>query len=198
MPFRFTRLDIPDVILIEPTVFPDGRGFFMETYKHSDFARCGIAQSFVQENQSLSTRFTLRGLHFQKRPRAQGKLVHVLHGEVFDVAVDIRKGSPNYGKWIGTNLSAENRRMLYLPPGFAHGFCVLTEEASTMYLLTEEYAPECEAGIRWNDTDLSIQWPINEPILSARDRQWPPFREVDSGFVYDDATQSAEGKSKEK
>jgi dTDP-4-dehydrorhamnose 3,5-epimerase len=191
VPFRFTPLEIPEVILIEPTVFPDQRGFFMETYKRSDFAHYGIAQVFVQENQSLSTRFTLRGLHYQKRPKDQGKLVRVVHGEVFDVAVDVRKGSPTRGKWVGTNLSAQNKRMLYIPPGFAHGFCVLSDEASTLYMVTEEYAPECERGILWNDTDLSIRWPINEPILAARDREWPPLREVDTGFVYNDAPEIA-------
>lgn len=190
MAFRFTRLEIPDIILIEPAVFPDGRGFFMETYKRSDFADHGIPQVFVQENQSLSNRFTLRGLHYQKRPKAQGKIVRVVQGEIFDVAVDIRKGSPMRGKWIGTILSAQNKRMLYIPPWCAHGFCVLSEEASTLYLVTEEYAPECEGGIRWNDPDLSIRWPINKPILSARDREWPPLREADTGFVYEDAPES--------
>lgn len=190
MAFRFTRLKIPDVILVEPAVFPDGRGFFMETYKRSDFGRHGIEQVFVQENQSLSSRFTLRGLHYQKRPKAQGKLVRVAQGEVFDVAVDIRKGSPMCGKWVGMILSAQNKRMLYIPPGFAHGFCVLSEEASTLYLVTEEYAPECEGGIRWNDPNLSIQWPVNEPILSARDREWPPLSEADTSFVYEDALEN--------
>jgi dTDP-4-dehydrorhamnose 3,5-epimerase len=189
VPFRFTRLEMPDVILIEPTVFADQRGFFMETYKRSDFREHGISQMFVQENESVSSQFTLRGLHYQKRPKAQGKLVRVAHGEVFDVAVDVRKGSPTRGKWVGTNLSAQNKRMLYIPPGFAHGFCVLSEEARLLYLVTEEYAPECELGIRWNDTDLSIQWPTNEPILSARDRDWPSLREVESEFVYYDAAE---------
>lgn len=187
MPFRFTRLEIPDVILIEPALFSDGRGFFMETYKRSDFADHGITGDFVQENQSLSTRFTLRGLHYQKRPKAQAKLVRVVEGEVFDVAVDIRKGSPTRGKWVGTTLSSRNKRMLYIPSWCAHGFCVLSEEASTLYLVSEEYAPECEGGIRWNDTDLSIGWPVHEPILSARDCEWPPLREADTGFVFEGA-----------
>ena len=186
MPFRFTRLEIPEVILIEPKVFPDGRGFFMETFKHSDFADHGITQLFVQENQSQSSRFILRGLHYQKRPKAQGKLVRVVSGEIFDVAVDMRKGSPTYGRWIGRMLSGENRRMLYIPPWCAHGFCVLSEEAGVVYMVTEEYAPEYEGGILWNDADLSIKWPVDEPVVSERDRAWPPLRQNDAGFVYED------------
>lgn len=187
MPFRFTRLEIPEVILIEPRVFPDERGFFMETYKQSEFAAHGITEVFVQANQSLSSRRILRGLHYQKCPKAQGKLVRVVSGEVFDVAVDIRKGSPTYGKWVGTMLSAQNKQMLYIPPWCAHGFCVLSEEAGTLYMATEEYAPECEAGILWNDADVSVQWPIDDPILSVRDRAWPPLREADIDFVYEGA-----------
>ena len=185
MPFSFTRLDIPEVILIEPKVFPDGRGFFMETFKHSDFSEHGIEQLFVQENQSQSLRSIVRGLHFQRRPRAQGKLVRVLSGEIFDVAVDIRRGSPSFGKWIGIRLSGENKKMLYIPPWCAHGFCVISEEASVVYMVTEEYAPECEGGILWSDPDLSIQWPIEEAVVSERDQVWPRLREAETGFVYE-------------
>ncbi len=183
MPFPFTTLEIPEIVLIEPKVFPDERGFFMETYKHSDFVAHGIAESFVQENHSRSSKRILRGLHYQKRPKAQGKLVRVISGEVFDVAVDIRRGSPTYGKWIGMMLSRQNKRMLYLPPWCAHGLCVLSDEAEIVYKVTEEYAPEYEAGILWNDSDLGIQWPIEDPILSDRDRAWPTFREAGNDFV---------------
>lgn len=184
MPFRFTTLEIPEIVLIEPKVFPDERGFFMETYKHSDFVAHGIAESFVQENHSHSSNRILRGLHYQKRPKTQGKLVRVISGEVFDVAVDIRRGSPTYGKWIGMMLSGQNKRMLYLPPWCAHGFYVLSDEAEIVYKVTEEYAPEYEAGIMWDDSDLGIQWPIEDPILSDRDSAWPTFREADNDFVH--------------
>ena len=185
MPFRFSRLEISEVVLIEPDVFLDERGFFMETYKYSEFAAHGIKDPFVQENHSRSSGRILRGLHYQRRPKAQGKLVRAVSGEVFDVAVDLRKGSPMYGKWVGMVLSAENKRMLYVPPWCAHGFCVLSEEAEVLYKVTEEYAPEYEAGILWNDSGLGIHWPINDPILSPRDRAWPAFKEADNDFVYE-------------
>ena len=156
MPFNFTRLAIPDVILIEPRTFPDERGFFMESYKYSEFSAFGIKERFVQDNHSRSVKGVLRGLHYQKHPKAQGKLVRVVVGEIFDVAVDIRHGSPTYGQWVGEKLSAENKRMLYIPPGFAHGFCVLSEGAEVLYKTTEEYSPEHDAGIIWNDPKLSI------------------------------------------
>ena len=184
MPFTFKRLEIPDVILIEPRVFQDVRGFFMETYKYSDFAAFGIAERFVQDNHSRSVKGVLRGLHYQNPPHAQGKLIRVVVGEVFDVAVDIRKGSPTYGKWVGVKLSAENRRMLYIPPGFAHGFCVLSDVAEVVYKVTAEYAPECEAGIIWNDPGIGIEWPIKHPIISSKDAQWPTLREAVNGFNY--------------
>ncbi|MCD6155401.1 MAG: dTDP-4-dehydrorhamnose 3,5-epimerase, partial [Candidatus Verstraetearchaeota archaeon] len=178
MPFQFKRLEIPEVILIEPKVFQDERGFFMETYKYSDFAAFGIAERFVQDNHSRSVKGVLRGLHYQNPPHAQGKLIRVVVGEIFDVAVDIRKGSPTYGKWVGVKLSAENRRMLYIPPGFAHGFCVLSDVAEVVYKVTAEYAPECEAGIIWNDPGIGIEWPIKHPIISSKDAQWPTLREA--------------------
>jgi dTDP-4-dehydrorhamnose 3,5-epimerase len=156
----------------------------METYKRSDLAVQGITDTFVQANQSRSSKDTLRGLHYQKEPKSQGKLVRTLSGEVFDVVVDIRKGSPTYGEWLGVSLSSKNNRMLYVPRGFAHGFCVLSDEADILYLVTEEYAPDCEAGIIWNDRDLGIDWPIAEPKLSKRDKNWPSLRGADSNFQY--------------
>ena len=179
MPFRFTPAVIPDVVVIEPRVFPDERGFFMETYKRSEFAAHGIDETFVQCNQSKSTRATLRGLHYQRNPKAQGKLIRALSGEIYDVAVDLRRGSPTYSKWHGIVLSAENKQMLYVPGGFAHGFCVTSDEAEISYMTTAEYAPELEAGVIWNDPELRIEWPLKDPQLSSRDQAWPTFREAD-------------------
>jgi len=184
MPFTYKRLDIPEVILVEPKVFPDERGFFMETYKYSEFAANGIPQRFVQDNFSHSVRGVLRGLHYQKVPAVQGKLVMVVRGEIFDVAVDIRKGSPTYGRWVGVRLSSENRRMLWVPEGFAHGFVVLSEEADVMYKVTSEYAPELDRGIRWNDPEIGIDWPVKNPILSPKDNTQPFLAEADNNFVY--------------
>jgi dTDP-4-dehydrorhamnose 3,5-epimerase len=184
MAFLFERLEIPEVILIKPQVFADERGFFMETYKHSDFAAFGIRERFVQDNHSRSVKGVLRGLHYQNPPKAQGKLVRVVIGEIFDVAVDIRKGSPTYGKWVGVELSAENKRMLYIPPGFAHGFCVLSEVAEVLYKTTEEYAPECEAGIIWNDPEIGIKWPVEQPIISPKDAKWPGLKDIANAFIY--------------
>lgn len=182
MPFEFSRSFIPEVMVIRPRLYPDGRGFFMEAYKRSDFAAHGIAEYFVQCNHSRSSRATLRGLHFQKAPKAQGKLVRAVAGEIFDVAVDMRRGSPSYGKWVSVLLSGQNQSMLFIPPGFAHGFCVTSEEADVLYMTTEEYAPECEAGVAWNDPDLGIDWPIDDPQLSERDRRWPRLRHADNNF----------------
>jgi dTDP-4-dehydrorhamnose 3,5-epimerase len=184
MPFQFTRLDIPDVLLIEPRTFKDQRGFFMETYKKSEFAANGISGEFVQSNYSHSTRGTLRGMHYQKHLQAQGKLVMALRGKVFDVGVDIRKGSPTYGQWVGAILSDQNFHMLYVPVGFAHGFCVLSDEADLVYQVTAEYAPKLERGIVWNDPTIGIQWPISEPMLSPKDAQLPLLQEADIDFVF--------------
>ena len=186
MPFRFRGLDLPEVVLIEPKVFPDERGFFFETYKHSEFASNGIEERFVQENHSHSSRRTLRGLHYQKNPKAQSKIVRVVVGAIFDVVVDIRKGSPRYGHWVGVNLSAENPKMLYIPAGFAHGAWVMSEQAALLYMVSSEYAPECEAGVIWNDPALGIQWPEYKPILSSRDQMWPVLANADNNFLYDD------------
>jgi len=173
MPFHFSPTAIPDVIVIKPPVFP-----------RSEFAARGISETFVQCNHSKSARGILRGLHYQKPPKAQGKLVRVLSGEIYDVAVDLRRGGPTYGKWIGVVLSSENANCLYVPAGFAHGFCVVSEQAETFYMATEEYAPSLEAGILWNDPDLNIVWPIDEPRLSNRDRSWPRLKDAEQNFSY--------------
>lgn len=156
------------LLVIEPKVFRDPRGLFWETYHARRYAESGIVGPFVQDNASRSANGTLRGLHYQlKRP--QGKLVWVVRGEVFDVAVDIRKSSPTFGKWHGVQLSGEEPKQVYIPPGFAHGFCVLSESADFMYKCTNLYAPEDERGIVWNDSDIGIEWPVSEPVLSAKD-----------------------------
>jgi dTDP-4-dehydrorhamnose 3,5-epimerase len=184
MPFRFVKTEIPEVVIIEPRVFADERGFFMETYKRSEFAALGIGEIFVQVNRSKSPKGILRGLHYQKQPEAQGKLVQALAGEIFDVAVDIRQGAPTFGRSVIIELSSENKRMLYVPTGFAHGFCVVSDDAEVSYMTTAEYAPECEAGIRWDDPDLAIDWPIASPWLSQRDRLWPCLKDADNNFCY--------------
>lgn len=184
MPFRFEQLEIPEVILVEPKAFADHRGYFVETYKRSDFEANGIPEIFVQDNHSHSVRGVLRGLHYQMDPKAQGKLVSVIQGEIFDVAVDIREGSPTYGRWVGVTLSAKDHRMLYVPAGFAHGFCVVSNEADVVYKVTEEYAPEVDRGIRWNDPEVGVRWPTEQPILSPKDAQLPLLRAADNNFVY--------------
>ncbi len=183
MPFKFIRLSIPDVVLIEPRVFRDERGFFIETYKHSEFADAGIREYFVQDNHSQSSMGVLRGLHYQIHPMAQGKLLRCSKGRIFDVAVDIKKGSPDYGKWIGLELSEENNNMLYIPPGFAHGFLTLSDVAEVYYKCTKEYSPENERGIIWNDPDINIDWPVKTPVLSAKDKAYPVLKDSDSNFI---------------
>jgi dTDP-4-dehydrorhamnose 3,5-epimerase len=185
MPFQFQQLGLPEVILIEPRTFPDDRGFFRELYKRSEFAANGIPEAFVQDNYSHSQRGVLRGMHFQQAPKAQGKLVMALQGEIFDVAVDIRPGSATYGQWVSQVLSAKRFQMLYVPPGFAHGFCVLSQEANVLYKVTEEYAPELEGGHAWNDPDVGIQWPITEPILVPKDAQLPLLAQIESSLEFD-------------
>lgn len=175
MPFTFEQLAIPEVLLIEPRVFGDARGFFMETYKRSDFATAGLPHTFVQENQSRSERGVLRGLHYQRHPHAQSKLVRVVAGEIFDVAVDIRPASPTRGRWVGVRLSSDNRRTLFIPPWCAHGFCVLSESAEVIYKTDAEYAPASESGFMWNDPAFGIEWPVATPLVSERDRHWPAF-----------------------
>jgi dTDP-4-dehydrorhamnose 3,5-epimerase len=186
MAFRFTPLAIPDVILVEPRVFHDDRGFLVEAYKHSEFAVGGIPGPFVQDNFTSSTRHVLRGLHYQKHPKAQGKIVTVLSGRIFDVAVDIRVGSSTYGRWVSVELSDENRNMVYIPTGFAHGFCVLSAGADVLYKSTDEYSPGLDRGIIWNDRDIAIDWPIRSPILSAKDAVLPALRDADNNFRLDE------------
>lgn len=184
MPFTFKRLTISEVILIEPKVFSDGRGSFLETYKYSDFARMGIEEYFVQDNYSKSFKGVLRGLHFQKNPNAQGKLIQCLKGKIFDVVVDIRKGSSTFGQWVSAELSEENNLMLYVPAGFAHGFVVLSEAANVIYKCTREYSPEDDRGIIWNDLDINIHWPVKDPVLSEKDKNHPALKDADNNFVY--------------
>ncbi len=172
-----TRLAIPDIVLFEPRVFGDDRGFFMESFNQHVFQQLTrLDATFVQDNHSKSARGVLRGLHYQLAPKAQGKLVRVVRGAVFDVAVDIRKSSPSFGQWVGTELSDANRRQLWIPPGFAHGFLVLSESAEFLYKTTEYYAPDLERCIIWNDPWLAIDWPAGmDPQLSAKDQLAPPF-----------------------
>ena len=173
---EFLPTNIPDVILIKPKVFADNRGFFMETYQTKRFAEAGINVNFVQDNHSGSCQSTLRGLHYQIQ-HAQGKLVRVIAGEVFDVAVDIRKNSPTYGKHISVELSEENKSILYIPEGFAHGFCVLSEEAEVLYKCSSLYNSETEHTISWDDPDIEVYWPVSNPLLSDRDKNGQSFRE---------------------
>ena len=183
-PFRFTRLEVPDLVLVETDPIDDARGFLKEAYRRSAFEAGGIAATFVQDNVSHSARGVLRGLHYQIPPHAQGKLVGCLRGEIFDVGVDLRRGSPTYGRWAAATLSGGNHRMLYVPVGFAHGFCVLSEDADVLYKLTAEYAPAAERGVRWNDPEIGIRWPVRDPILSARDRALPVLRDLAGAFEY--------------
>jgi len=184
MPFSFKKLSIPEIILVESKSFPDDRGFFLEGYKESDFVDNHITTKFVQDNFSHSNNGVLRGLHYQTNPNAQAKLVMVLLGEIFDVAVDIRKDSPTYGKWIGEILSDQNHNMLYIPEGFAHGFCVISDTADVLYKTNKEYSPKHERGIIWNDPDLAINWPIQNPILHEKDKTLPTLKNADNDFVY--------------
>ena len=184
MALTFRRLTIPEVVLIEPRQLGDQRGRFMETYKRSEFVAHGISDTFVQDNYSYSVRGTLRGLHYQLHPKAQAKLVMALRGEVFDVAVDLRQGSPTFGHWVGTTLSSETFRMLYIPVGFAHGFCVISEEAEVVYKMSAEYSPEHERGVIWNDTTIGVDWPTTKPILSEKDAIAPLLADADVGYVY--------------
>ncbi|NJE26456.1 dTDP-4-dehydrorhamnose 3,5-epimerase [Thermococcus sp. MV5] len=178
MPFEFKRLEIPDVILIKPKVFEDERGFFMETYKKPDFEKAGIKGDFVQDNHSKSKYGVLRGLHFQREPYAQAKIVRCIRGVIYDVAVDLRKNSPNFGKYVGVILSEFNKYQLYIPRGFAHGFVVLSDVAEVAYKVDNVYAPDYESGLIWNDPDVNIQWPVDEPIVSPKDQKWPTLKEL--------------------
>ena len=174
MSIRVVETDLAGVFVVEPTVFGDTRGFFLETYHQTKYAEAGIPGPFVQDNHSRSVRGTLRGLHYQLR-RPQGKLVYVVSGEIFDVAVDIRRGSPAFGRWTAVTLSAENKRQLWIPPGFAHGFCVLSDSADVIYKCTALYDPDDDRGVLWSDPGIGIRWPVAEPILSEKDRRHSPL-----------------------
>jgi dTDP-4-dehydrorhamnose 3,5-epimerase len=174
---RFTETPLAGVVLIEPDVYRDVRGHFLETFHADKYAAAGIPRMFLQDNQSLSVRHTLRGLHMQLR-RPQGKLLRVVHGEIWDVAVDLRHGSPTWGRWTAAILSGENFRQLYVPPGCAHGFCVMSETAQVQYKCTEFYDPADEIGIAWSDPGLGIEWPVRQPLLSARDQSHPTLDQL--------------------
>jgi len=174
---KFTETSLPGVLVIEPDVFKDDRGFFLETHHQKKYAERGIGKPFVQDNLSHSKKEVLRGLHYQLR-FPQGKLVYVITGEIFDVAVDIRRGSPTFGKWEGIYLSAENNRQIFVPEGFAHGFCVLSDTADVSYKCTDYYHPDDEFGLLWSDPTIGIDWPIKNPVLSSRDCQYPVLSET--------------------
>jgi dTDP-4-dehydrorhamnose 3,5-epimerase len=176
-PLNISETRLPGVLLIEPKVFGDGRGFFMETYRADTFRDFGIADTFVQDNHSRSARGVLRGLHYQE-PNAQGKLVRCTRGAIFDVAVDIRRGSPSFGRWFGLELSDANKRMLWIPPGFAHGFCALEDGSDLVYKCTSLYDAASDRAILWNDPAIGIEWPIAEPLLSAKDANAPRLAEA--------------------
>ena len=178
MPFTFTDGKIPGLIIVEPRVFPDDRGFFFESHKQSDFVESGIPGPFVQDNHSRSSKGVLRGLHFQHAPHTQGKLVRVTRGRLWDVAVDIRKGSPTFGKWQAVELTEENRLMFYIAPGFAHGFVALEDGTELQYKCTAEYNAGADAGIRWDDPDIGIDWPIKDVLVSEKDAVLPYLKDL--------------------
>lgn len=176
---------LPDVLVIEPVVHRDPRGFFVETFQAARYRAFGMDVQFVQDNQSRSRRGTLRGLHWQTDEHAQAKLVRVIAGEIFDVAVDVRPGSPTFGRWVGVHLSADNFRQMYLPAGFAHGFCVLSEDADVEYKCSAPYHSAAERGLMWNDPEIGIEWPIDAPVLSARDERHPSLAELRASYARD-------------
>ena len=183
--FQFTKTGIEGLVVVEPKVFGDNRGYFMETYNYNDFKAAGLDMVFVQDNQSKSKKGVLRGLHFQKK-NPQGKLVRVVSGEVYDVAVDLRKGSDTYGKWYGVLLSAENKIQFYVPEGFAHGFVVMSETAEFVYKCTRFYDPSDEGGLMWNDPEIGIDWPVPENaelLLSEKDQHHQPLKDFESPFT---------------
>jgi dTDP-4-dehydrorhamnose 3,5-epimerase len=182
MAFAFTKLDIPEVILIKTDLYGDSRGFFMETYKRSEFMKADLNIDFVQDSHSLSEKNVLRGLHYQLHPKAQAKIVRCIKGEIFDVAVDIRPCSKNYGKWVSAILSEENHNELYIPIGFAHGFCVLSDQAEIIYKQSNEYSLEHERGILWNDPTIAIRWPIESPIIAERDGKFPLLKSAENNY----------------
>jgi dTDP-4-dehydrorhamnose 3,5-epimerase len=183
MSFRFTPLELPGLLLIEGTRHRDARGFFAETFRESAFSESGIVLPFVQDNHARSSGGVLRGLHYQLPPKAQGKLIRVVQGEVFDVAVDLRRGSPTYGGWAGTRLSGEEGRMLWIPPGFAHGYLVLSETVDLTYKVTAEYDGALDRGVLWNDPAVGVRWPTEAPILSPKDQALPVLAQAENPFV---------------
>ena len=182
MSFTFERLSIRDVLAIRPEAHLDDRGFFKEIYRHEIFAEAGIDHRFVQDNLTRSVFGALRGLHYQLPPAPQGKLIGVVQGRIFDVAVDLRRGGPTFGKAVTRTLDVETGEMLWIPPGFAHGYCVLSETADVLYKVTDYFAPELSRGIRWDDRTLGIQWPMEDPILSDADRRQPFFERCENPF----------------
>ena len=182
MSFSFEPLEIPEVVLIQPTLRGDDRGFFVETYRRSAFAEAGLAADFVQDNFARSGPGVLRGLHYQLPPKAQGKLVRVVRGAVFDVAVDLRRDSPTYGGWVGRTLDAAKGAMMWIPEGFAHGYAVLGDGADLAYKVTAEYSPELDRGMAWNDPAVGVDWPLIDPVLSEKDRALPVLAEADNSF----------------
>src|SRR3989338_8369319 len=184
MGFKFETLKIPELLLITPELRRDDRGFFVEIYKATDFSAHGIKKSFLQVNHSKSKKGVIRGLHYQLEPSAQAKLLRAIVGEIFDVVVDIRHDSPSYGQWVGVTLKAEDEQLLYIPEGFAHGFCAMTESAELEYFSTDVYSPANEREIIWNDPDIGIQWPVAKPILSKKDSQLPRLKAAEKNFSY--------------
>src|SRR5688572_29027061 len=182
MAFRFEPQSIPDVILVHPTRHVDRRGYFEETYRESAFAESGIAADFVQDNFVRSSRNVLRGLHYQLPPAAQGKLVSVAAGSIFDVAVDLRVESPTFGHWVGCTLDSEHRALLWIPQGFAHGYVVLSETADVVYKVTAEYVAHLDRGVRWDDPAIGIEWPVRDPIVSDKDRAQPTLQAAEKTF----------------
>ena len=184
MPFEFERQIIKDVILIKPKVFGDSRGFFMETYKKSDFVAAGINDDFNQDNHSKSTKGVLRGLHYQASPYGQAKIVRCARGRIYDVAVDIRPNSSTFGRYVKVELSEENKQMLYIPVGFAHGFVVLSDEAELLYKASGEYNPQADRGVLWSDPDINIDWNLDvEPLLSEKDKVQPRLKDINKNEV---------------
>ena len=182
MTAKITETELPGVLIIEPTVFSDDRGFFLETFHQAKYAELGLEKPFVQDNHSRSSRGVLRGLHYQLN-HPQGKLVYAVRGHIFDVAVDIRRGSPTFAKWVGVHLSDENHKQIFVPEGFAHGFCVLSETVDVTYKCTDLYTPGDDHGILWSDEQIAIDWPVKEPQLSAKDAVAAPLANVDQDLL---------------
>lgn len=181
MPFEFEQLEIEGLVLVKPKVFGDNRGFFMECYKKSDFIQNGINCEFIQDNHSKSTKGVLRGLHYQARPKAQAKLIRCIKGKIYDVAVDLRKDSSTFGKWLTVELSDENNHMLFIPEGFAHGFVVISDEAELIYKTNTEFSPQHDRGVLWCDKDINVNWGIDfEPVLSDKDKAQPKLSEINN------------------